>query len=80
MPVVTDTKARLQAIGNRIKLERQAFGYTQDCISGLCGISLRTWARYESGEREMRALDAAMVAQKFNCSIDYLLCQTDIRK
>lgn len=41
------------------------------------GIPLRTYQRYENGEREPNVTALVALADFFNVSTDYLICRTD---
>lgn len=65
--------------GKRLRREREWNGLSQDCISGLCGISRQTWGLYEKDQREPRAGHLIVIADRLGISLDYLLCRTDER-
>lgn len=64
---------------NRIRMLREEFGYTQqdlanklECSKGIIGL-------YESETRKPSLEVLIKLSEIFNCSIDYILCKTDIR-
>jgi len=46
----------LQYIGNRMKMERERLGYSQEEFAELAGCSQAQYSRFERGERELGAL------------------------
>lgn len=46
---------------------------TQSQLANKCGITLRSYQNYESGDRQMSYDTLKKIASFFNCSIDYLL-------
>ena len=46
---------------------------TQQEMANICGVTLRSYQNYESGQREMSYASLKKIADKFNISIDYLL-------
>ena len=46
---------------------------TQQEMAKICGVTLRSYQNYESGQREMSYASLKKIADKFNISIDYLL-------
>ncbi len=50
---------------------------TQRQIAGNAGIPLRTYQRYETGEREPTASTLISLADFFNVSLDYLVGRSD---
>lgn len=63
----------------RLRQERTAFHMTQDMLSGLCGISQRTWSKYENGHSKPQMERLTAIANALDCSADYLLGRTDER-
>ena len=64
----------------RLKHERTAAGLTQEVLSGLCGISQRTWCKYERGTSTPMMSRLLAISDVLGCSADYLLGRTDERK
>ena len=64
---------------NRLKDLRIEKGLLQSDIAKIINKSERTVGFYESGERDMNTETLAILADFFNCSIDYLLGKSDIR-
>lgn len=64
---------------NRLKELRIEKGLLQSDIAKIINKSERTVGFYETGERDMNTETLAILANFFDCSIDYLLGKTDIR-
>jgi transcriptional regulator with XRE-family HTH domain len=48
-----------EAIGERLRLTREALGYSQTFIAGLCGMSVQAWNNNECG-RDRISIDPAL--------------------
>ena len=64
---------------NRLKELRIEKGLLQSDIAKIIDKSERTVGFYETGERDMNTETLAILADFFNCSIDYLLGKSDVR-
>lgn len=64
---------------NRIKKMREEFGYTQQDLANRLNGSKSVIGLYESETRKPSLEILIKLSEIFNCSIDYLLCKTDIR-
>ena len=64
---------------NRLKELRLERCLLQSDIAKIINKSERTVGFYETGERDMNTETLSMLANFFNCSIDYLLGKSDIR-
>lgn len=64
---------------NNIKKLREEKNYTQEELGKMIGASSRMISFYEKDERPFSLRIAEQLADIFNCSIDYLLCRTNIR-
>jgi transcriptional regulator with XRE-family HTH domain len=64
---------------NRIKTLREDFGYTQQELADKLNGAKSTIAMYENETRKPSLEILVKLSEIFNCSIDYLLCKTDIR-
>lgn len=64
---------------NRIKKLREDFGYTQQDLANKINGAKSTIAMYENETRKPSLEILVKLSDIFNCSIDYLLCKTDIR-
>lgn len=64
---------------NRIKSLREDFGYTQQELADKLNGAKSTIAMYENETRKPSLEILVKLSEIFNCSIDYLLCKTDIR-
>ena len=51
----------------------------QEELTALIGIPIRTYRRYEIGEREPTVSALWKIADFYNVSVDYLIGRTDIR-
>lgn len=56
----------------RLQELRERRGLSQSALSELCGLSKNMIARYERGERIPSIVDAALIAEYFDVSLDYL--------
>ena len=64
---------------NRIKILREEFGYTQQDLADKIDGAKSTIAMYENETRKPSLEVLVNLSEIFNCSIDYILCKTDIR-
>lgn len=64
---------------NRIKKLREEFGYTQQDLANKINGAKSTVAMYENETRKPSMEVLIKLSNLLNCSIDYLLCKTDIR-
>lgn len=64
---------------NRIKKLREEFGYTQQDLANKINGAKSTVAMYENETRKPSMEILIKLSEIFNCSIDYILCKTDIR-
>jgi transcriptional regulator with XRE-family HTH domain len=64
---------------NNIKKLREEKKYTQEELGKIIGASTRMISFYEKDERPFSLRIAEQLADIFECSIDYLLCRTNIR-
>ena len=64
---------------NRIKQLRKENEWTQLELSQKLNCALSSIAMYEKGERKPSLEILIRLSEIFNCSIDYLLCKSDIR-
>lgn len=64
---------------NRIKILREEFGYTQQDLADKIDGAKSTIAMYENETRKPSLEVLVKLSEIFNCSIDYILCKTDIR-
>jgi transcriptional regulator with XRE-family HTH domain len=51
----------------------------KDCAKG-CGMSVRGYQFYESGDREPSATSLVSISRFFNVSVDYLLGRSEVRE
>lgn len=64
---------------NRIKLLREELGMTQQELADKLDGAKSTVAMYEKGDRKPSLEILIKLSEIFNCSIDYILCQSDIK-
>ena len=64
---------------NRIKQLREENSWTQLELSQKMDCAMSSVAMYEKGDRKPSLEVLIKLSEIFNCSIDYLLCKTDIR-
>lgn len=64
---------------NRIKFLREEIGYTQQQLADKLESSKSVIGLYESETRKPSLEVLVKLSEIFNCSIDYLLCKTNIR-
>ncbi len=64
-------------LSERILSLRKESGLKQETAAKLCDISMMSYRRYESGEREPTASVLWRMADVFEVSVDYLIGRTD---
>lgn len=64
---------------NRIKILREESGYTQQDLANKLESSKSVIGLYENETRKPSLEVLVKLSEIFNCSIDYILCKTDIR-
>lgn len=64
---------------NRIKKLREEFGLTQQELADKLDGAKSTVAMYENETRKPSLEILVKLSEIFNCSIDYILCKSDIR-
>lgn len=64
---------------NRIKQLREENKWTQSELSQKMDCAMSSIAMYEKEERKPSLEVLVKLSEIFNCSIDYILCKTDIR-
>lgn len=65
---------------NRIKILREEFNFTQQDLADRLECSKSVIGLYESETRKPSLEILLKLSEIFDCSIDYILCKTDIRK
>ncbi|MBO5004205.1 MAG: helix-turn-helix transcriptional regulator [Clostridia bacterium] len=65
---------------NRIKQLREEFDFSQNDLAQKIGGAPSSIAMYEKGERKPSLEVLVKLSEIFDCSIDYILCKSDIRK
>ena len=69
------------SVGNRIKYLRESEGLTQKELAIKLGLKGETAiANYEAGYSIPKDEIKFRMCEIFNCSLDYLMCKSDIRK
>ena len=66
--------------GVRIRAERKRLKFTQQEMADKIGISRIVFAYYEAGSVQPSIETFVKLASEFGCSIDYLLCISDVRE
>ncbi len=61
----------------RLRRLREKVGRKQYAVAECCGLSRRTYRRYESGEKEPSVESLEAIADYFEVSMDYLRGRTD---
>lgn len=64
---------------NRIKFLREENGLTQQDLAERLGGAKSTVAMYEKEDRKPSLEVLVKLSEIFNCTIDYILCKSDIR-
>lgn len=64
----------------RLRNLRELNGETQEQIGKLLNCKRAVYQRYESGVREIPVWAVILLAEHYNCTVDYLLGLTDERK
>lgn len=64
---------------NRIKLLREEFNMTQQELADKLDGAKSTIAMYEKGDRKPSLEILVKLSEIFDCSIDYILCKSNIR-
>ncbi len=67
----------MEILSNRLLNLRKEKKLTRPDVANAIGISLKSYQRYETGEREPNASVLAALADLFGVSIDYLLGQSE---
>lgn len=64
---------------NRLKDLREDHDYTQQMVADKIGITQRKYSYVETGTQPLTAELLIPLAQLYQVSIDYLLCQTNVQ-
>lgn len=64
---------------NRIKSLREEFGYTQQELANKLDGAKSTIAMYENETRKPSLDILVKLSEIFNCSVDYILCKSNVR-
>lgn len=63
--------------GKRLRQIRMENGFTQQKTADLLDIALRSYQKYEQGERSPSLECLVKIADIFDVSVDYLLCRDE---
>ncbi|MEY8098293.1 helix-turn-helix domain-containing protein [Falsihalocynthiibacter sp. S25ZX9] len=63
----------LYGIGQRLKEVRNKHGLTQPVLAAVIDVSDRTYKYYEQEKRELPALAAVKICERFNMNLEWLL-------
>ena len=66
-------------LSERMRSLRKEKNLKQEELTELIGIPIRTYRRYEIGEREPTVSTLWKIADFYNVSVDYLIGRTDSR-
>ena len=66
-------------VKNRLKDLREDHDYTQQMVADKIGITQRKYSYVETGTQPLTAELLVPLAQLYQVSIDYLLCQTNVQ-
>lgn len=66
-------------LGKRIREERQKLNLTQEELGNKCGVTKYTISLYESGKSTPNDEIKGIMADLFDCTIDYLLGRSDLK-
>lgn len=61
--------------GKRLRDTRLKKGYTQQKMADMLGIALRSYQKYEQGERQPSLSTLVHISDILNVPTDYLLCR-----
>lgn len=64
---------------NRLKLLREEKGLSQQDVGNFLDITSQAYGLYENEKRTINNETLIKLSEFYNCSIDYILCKSDIR-
>ena len=67
----------METFATRLQRMRERRRISRRIMSELCGLSPSMIAKYERGEKQPKLQTLIVLADFFECSIDYLVCETD---
>ena len=67
----------MEILSKRLQELRKKHKWKQEEVAEQCNMVLRTYRRYETGEREPQASALVKIADFYDVSIDYLAGRTD---
>ena len=62
-----------RAIGHRMRVARLTLGLTEQDVARVVGITLRTYRKYEAGQRPRSIRALVAFSQKYDASLDWLI-------
>jgi transcriptional regulator with XRE-family HTH domain len=66
-------------MNNRLRDLREDADLSQTKLAKIIGMSQTGYSKYETGENDIPTQILIKLAHFYNTSIDYLLCQTNVR-
>lgn len=69
----TYSEMRPEKIGRRLTLLRLALGMEKSEIADALGIERTYWSRFENGKRALSDTTAALLCDRFNVTLDFLI-------
>lgn len=69
----TLSEMRPEKIGQRLKLLREALGYTPSQISDELGIERTYWSRFENARRPVNDTTAALLVERYGVTLDFIV-------
>lgn len=67
-------------MNNRLRELREDADLSQTKLAQIIGMSQTGYSKYETGENDIPTQILIKLSKYYNTSIDYLLCQTNIKK
>lgn len=67
----------METFATRLQRMREQRRISRRIMSELCGLSPSMISKYERGEKQPKLESLIILADFFECSIDYLVCETD---
>lgn len=67
----------METFATRLQRMREQRRISRRIMSELCGLSSSVISKYERGEKQPKLETLIILADFFECSVDYLVCETD---
>lgn len=67
------TQMRPEKIGERLKLLREALGYSPSEMADELGIERTYWSRFEKARRPVNDTTAALLVERYGVTLDFLI-------